>query len=204
MPPSYKDKIKLQRESDILTTAARLIHDKGFANFSMDELADEVGVSKPTLYQHFSSKEDLGAEVLIRALGTFGDVLQSLPEGRTIDKLATVMRRMLKRRYSTDNVLTTGPEMFMTLRTHPALIQHRIEVVRYLRELVEAGQQDGSVVNDLPAPVIVNAMLGLMGSLSKHFSPTEEFHIDDMEQAIEAIIRLLMHGIKADRVTEKE
>ena len=55
---SYKERSRLRREQDILRTAARMIRDNGYANLNMDDLADEVGISKPTLYQHFKGKDD--------------------------------------------------------------------------------------------------------------------------------------------------
>jgi AcrR family transcriptional regulator len=41
---------------------------QGFHDTSMEEIADEAGVTKPVVYQHFSSKRDLYLEVL-RSVG---------------------------------------------------------------------------------------------------------------------------------------
>jgi AcrR family transcriptional regulator len=48
----------------ILATAADVFYRRGIAAVSMDDIADAAGVSKPTLYNHFRSKEELAAETL--------------------------------------------------------------------------------------------------------------------------------------------
>src|SRR5688572_26251872 len=63
---SYKEREKQRREEEILTSAERLLMERGYANLNMDELAEYVGLSKPTLYQHFKSKEELAARVFMR------------------------------------------------------------------------------------------------------------------------------------------
>ena len=47
------------KNSAILNAASDLFMDKGFDNTSMDEVARRAGVSKQTVYSHFSSKEQL-------------------------------------------------------------------------------------------------------------------------------------------------
>ena len=45
-------------------TASEVFVDRGYHAAGMDEIADRAGVSKPVLYQHFSSKLDLYLAVL--------------------------------------------------------------------------------------------------------------------------------------------
>jgi len=48
-----------QRRSQLLDAAGEVFAGKGFHAAAMDEIADVAGVSKPVLYQHFSSKLEL-------------------------------------------------------------------------------------------------------------------------------------------------
>lgn len=50
---------RLARETRILDAALKTFAANGFAGTSMDALAFEAGISKPTLYQYFTSKEQL-------------------------------------------------------------------------------------------------------------------------------------------------
>ena len=53
-----------ERRDQLLVTASEVFVDRGYHAAGMDEIADRAGVSKPVLYQHFSSKLDLYLAVL--------------------------------------------------------------------------------------------------------------------------------------------
>jgi AcrR family transcriptional regulator len=50
----------------ILETAYQLFYERGFARISMDAVAARAGVTKRTLYNHFTSKDALLGEILKR------------------------------------------------------------------------------------------------------------------------------------------
>jgi AcrR family transcriptional regulator len=54
-----KEREYQQREVEFLDLARRKITEGGLAHFNMDRLAEATEYSKGTVYQHFSSKEDL-------------------------------------------------------------------------------------------------------------------------------------------------
>lgn len=60
--------------AQILDDALELFRANGFGRTSLREIADKVGISKPALYYHFDSKDDLLVE-LVRPLSTAVDVL---------------------------------------------------------------------------------------------------------------------------------
>ena len=45
-----------ERRGQLLAAASEVFVDRGYHAAGMDEIADRAGVSKPVLYQHFSSK----------------------------------------------------------------------------------------------------------------------------------------------------
>jgi AcrR family transcriptional regulator len=55
-----------ERRGQLLIVASDVFVDHGFHAAGMDEIADRAGVSKPVLYQHFSSKLELYLAVLER------------------------------------------------------------------------------------------------------------------------------------------
>ena len=48
-----------ERRGQLLVAASEVFVDRGYHAAGMDEIADRAGVSKPVLYQHFSSKLEL-------------------------------------------------------------------------------------------------------------------------------------------------
>ena len=47
------------RKKEIIMATLELAADKGLGNVSMNMIADKVGIKKPSLYNHFASKEEL-------------------------------------------------------------------------------------------------------------------------------------------------
>ncbi len=74
-----------ERRDQLLAMASEVFVDRGYHAAGMDEIADRAGVSKPVLYQHFSSKLELYLAVL----------------QQHVDILVTGVRRAL--RTTTDN-----------------------------------------------------------------------------------------------------
>src|SRR5664280_430299 len=54
------------RAEQLLGVADRLFAERGFHGASMDELARRAGISKPVIYDHFGSKEQLFATCVRR------------------------------------------------------------------------------------------------------------------------------------------
>src|ERR1700721_2705921 len=55
-----------ERRGQLLNAASEIFVDRGFHAAGMDEIAERAGVSKPVLYQHFTSKLELYLAVLQR------------------------------------------------------------------------------------------------------------------------------------------
>ena len=56
---------------EILNVARNLIQTRSYLGFSFQDVADQVGIRKPSLYHHFQTKEALGVEVLQEATAAF-------------------------------------------------------------------------------------------------------------------------------------
>src|ERR1700754_2076410 len=73
------------RES-IMTTAARLFYQQGYSNTGINQIIEEAGIAKASLYQHFRSKEDLLMEYLELAGIRMNDRLQTAIEAHADPK----------------------------------------------------------------------------------------------------------------------
>ncbi|MBB5038072.1 TetR/AcrR family transcriptional regulator [Prosthecobacter dejongeii] len=74
--PTRKEREFQAREELILTHARRLLLEKGFQAWNMEQLAESVEYSKGTLYQHFISKEDLVLAVATASLRQRADLFE--------------------------------------------------------------------------------------------------------------------------------
>ena len=53
-----KTRMSDTRKKEIILATLELAANKGLGNVSMNMIADKVGIKKPSLYNHFSSKEE--------------------------------------------------------------------------------------------------------------------------------------------------
>jgi AcrR family transcriptional regulator len=61
--------------AQILVVALKLFADKGYEATSMREIAEQLGISKPALYYHFDSKEDIVRGILGDMMSQFVDLV---------------------------------------------------------------------------------------------------------------------------------
>src|SRR3979411_538646 len=67
-----------EKRQHILSAALRVFFEYGYKRVSMNEIAEAAGISRPGLYLHFSSKE----EVFRAAILQFADsLIQEIPKG---------------------------------------------------------------------------------------------------------------------------
>ncbi len=57
---------RLSRRDELLSVAADLFAERGFAKVTVDDIGNAVGISGPALYHHFDGKESLLGEMLVR------------------------------------------------------------------------------------------------------------------------------------------
>ena len=64
----------------ILDSAMRLVQSRSYAGFSFQDIAEEVGIRKASIYSHFRSKEELAKRVLDEAQHLFENEMLPLTE----------------------------------------------------------------------------------------------------------------------------
>ncbi len=75
-----------ERKAQILNSAEEVFTKKGFSDARMDDIAQQTGLSKGTLYLYFKSKEELIIAILDRV---FGDIFKQFETRKNADLNAT-------------------------------------------------------------------------------------------------------------------
>lgn len=63
--PRLKDENKEKKRKDILTAAKKVFLQKGYEPTTIQDIANEVGITRGTMYLYFSGKDDLFQELLL-------------------------------------------------------------------------------------------------------------------------------------------
>jgi len=72
---------KEARPGEIIDAALEVFAEKGFAAAKLDNVARRAGISKPTLYLYFETKEEIFRAVARAAVASLLEALESQPEG---------------------------------------------------------------------------------------------------------------------------
>ena len=79
----------MDTKEHILSSAQRLVQQRGFNGFSYADVADEVGIRKASLHHHFASKADLGVALVEAYAAQFDQALARIEHSDTtaVEKL---------------------------------------------------------------------------------------------------------------------
>lgn len=83
------------RSDDVIEAAICVFHKKGYATASIQDVADEVGMLKGSLYHYIDSKEDLLARIFEDSAGQFEEMLAEVGklEGPPVERLRHFARQ---------------------------------------------------------------------------------------------------------------
>lgn len=155
---SFKNQAFKLREHAILDVTTVVLSSKGYDLMTMDDVAGAVGISKPSLYKHFKSKEELVGEALIRLLDGALDYVAALDaQLGPLQKLSALLEWALRVRL--DGGLpflpSTSPHVReMLMRNLKYMLRVR-KLNRQLEAMVTAAQDAGLLSRDLPTDVIL-------------------------------------------------
>ncbi|MCP3022441.1 TetR/AcrR family transcriptional regulator [Cupriavidus basilensis] len=155
---SFKDQAFKLREDAILDAATRILAGKGFDLMTMDDVALEVGISKPSLYKHFKSKEDLVGEALIRLIDGALEYLEQLPGDLTgLARLRALLEWALRVRLTggLPFLPSTSPHVREMLTRNLRYVTRVLKLNRQLEKLVAEAKAAGELDPSLPDDVIL-------------------------------------------------
>jgi AcrR family transcriptional regulator len=179
-----RDQQTAQTRDRILDAAVRVMA-RGVATLSVPDVAHEAGVSIPTVYRHFGTKQDLLAAVyphVIRRAG-FRDIV--LP--RTIDELRDSVRAIFERVDAVDDIARAAMASPASDEARALTVPTRVEVTRRLAESIEPKlkQADRDRIARLLTVLVTSSSLRVWRD---QLGATVEQAADDIEWIVQAAI----------------
>ncbi|MFZ5817255.1 MAG: TetR/AcrR family transcriptional regulator [Bacillota bacterium] len=185
------------KQAEIMQAAIRLFQQKGYHATSMQDIADEVGLQKGSLYHYISGKEDLLVVIIHDALGQYN---ARLTEIRDLDlpvrqRLELAVRSHLKGIAENLGMLTIflresyalNPDQQRTIR------QESDRYNRMFEELMAEGIRTGEL-REMDPKLGTRVVLGACNWFYRWYRPDGAYSIDQMA---DFFVDLLFKGIEA-------
>jgi TetR/AcrR family transcriptional regulator, cholesterol catabolism regulator len=191
------------RRREILDAASRVFFDKGYDASSTQDIADEVGILKGSLYYYVDSKEDFLFEIIRQ--NHAGAVLAIEPvlkmETDALHRLAFLIMRQIG--FFTENRIYSVI-FFREYRALSAGRRAEIEAEgdRYrtvVATLLAEGQQDGTITADIDPRVTSLAMVEMLNSVHRWFHPDGRLSSSQLGRRMASILCL---GVASGQAVE--
>lgn len=192
----------MTRES-LFSAAERLIQEEGWKGTTVEQIAQEAGVSKGTVYNYFRDKRDILCSLLERNTEEIRLFARSLDvtAGNPVYILEDILSRILRDLYSKRKLIAATVQAYhenMDLRHgfeshHTVQEKHPLwEVRSCIRKVIARGVDTGdfSPVDPVMAETALNAMI--MGVAKQFAMDMVDF---PGEAYISTIRNLVMHGL---------
>jgi AcrR family transcriptional regulator len=159
----------LDREGLILQAARELLAEGGYLGLTMDRIAERIGTSKPTVYHHFSSKEEVimgvAIEDAIERTNMFkrASELSEIPREQ-LAAIGQVAEIMLPVHLETELILFTNSIRDKTsTELQVTLLEQESNGMQLLTGIIQAAVRRGDVV--LPPGLRPEALLYVLWSM---------------------------------------
>ncbi len=199
-----------QRVSDILKASRKVFFDKGYLKTTMDEIAYEAAISKPTIYRFFSTKEDLYFSLIIPVLN---ECLQEMGElniqlqlnmFNSGDKLLRDLIGVFFKKYIDSPDLFRIGQLFqqagklwtLDKKTESSVKNLSRAVMEEMRSILDSAINQGLIIN-MDRYIISEVIAGsLFGIIQLHDARVRGGSNDNrLEPVIEAIMGLFAKSI---------
>ncbi len=192
-PLGRREARKRATRTALVNVAQRRFHDDGFEETTLDDICDEVGVSRRTFFRYFKSKEDLVFPNRAERLERFVKVLTDAPDAENPFETLRRATRLFGPEYMVHREQLVAQQALIartpSLRAREAEIDRDWEAVMARTIMGRTGDDRASAVR---ARVIAGACIGVIRATMRHWFETGG--VEDLTQLGEDALDCLERG----------
>ncbi len=195
----FRERQRQVREDAILDAAYELLLEQGYAEMSMDVLAARLGVSKATLYQHFPSKDELVINVIIRGMRRGEEQMAALDLSQP-----ALVRLERTIRHALENRVTMSAMRFMLppglTQDHAGYAAQKERMTAAISRLVDEAKADGDIRPELPTPLVVLLLGGVVREAS--YGDMVDLETFPPRELSGTLLGMMLDGIRASNIEQ--
>lgn len=184
---------------NILSKVRELYTSYGIKGITMDDVAKELGISKKTLYQHVSDKEDLVGKFIDNEIELRqSQICECFKVGfNAIEELFAISFYMNKLMREQNPATEHDLRKYYPVQYEKILKVKREGMVSYIRLNLMKGKNEGLYRNDMDDEVIAKLYL----SRAESFGDSSLYTVEELT-SIKIFIELLSHHIRGIATAE--
>ncbi len=183
----------------VLIEARRLFLDRGYAEVSMQQIADAVGMTKAALYYHFRDKDDLFASVVVREMTKQRESIeQEIKRGDTLDRTVERIARLYFDQLSPDSLrMMTDFKSHVPESRHEEVHAELENFVNSITTLFDRAAERHEIRDIQPRMAAFLFFHTLVGYLINSIRDPQLTPPSDPESAAKLVASVVLHGIAA-------
>jgi AcrR family transcriptional regulator len=201
IPAGRRERQKLERERRILAAARRLFDRNGFAGTSMEDVANRAGLAVGTLYNYFSSKDQLlfaisrsDTEQLVK----IGERILAEPPDDPVEAIAGLTEVMVQGIMTGERRLWR--ELFVAAIAAPDTLGARLfaldmRLIAQLTAMLELLKARGAVDASVDSARAAGLFYGICLTWTIAFATRDDLTIETMRAEISESVRITVRGI---------
>ncbi len=201
--PTRHNNPRTEAKNAVLETATKLFHSKGIKNVTMDDISHQLSMSKRTLYQLFSDKEDLLLACVKRHNEDEHERMVALAQN-TDDVLDFILANYRQRMEATGDVT---PTFYADILKYPKVIEfidrHQTEVEDEAVAFLNRGKDEGYFRADVDFRIVYRAMKSIIHQMITEVQLQQFTHREIFTNSLIVLLRgcATLKGIeRIDRV----
>ncbi|WP_370326785.1 TetR/AcrR family transcriptional regulator [Euzebya sp.] len=175
-----------RRRDEVLAAATRVFHEKGYASASIQDVADELGILKGSLYYYIDSKEDLLFSIIDRVhRDTIARLEEWLAEeGDPLVQLRTYLEEQVRVycRDAEEVGVFLNDFRHLSPDRRATILAERDRFDSAIRDLLRRGVAEGAVAADVDPKLTAMAIFGMMNWISTWWQPDGPSTPDEVAQ----------------------
>jgi AcrR family transcriptional regulator len=189
----------------IVRAARRHFLTHGFRNVTMDDLAQELGMSKKTLYLTFTSKTNLVRAVVLekyRSVQLDLEHIMSERSGDVLDALRQLLGCMQRHTEEIQppfvrDIRREAPELFELVQS-----VRRDLIQRYFGKLFEEGRRQGIIRKDISTRLMIEILLGATEAI---VNPSKLAELGlSVKAGYSTVVSVILEGVLAGKTLKTQ
>jgi AcrR family transcriptional regulator len=161
--PFKRDALRMRKVDYIRQVASDLFNRQGFDATSLDEVAEIIGISKPSIYYYYKNKSELLLDCYTRTLDICEDLFEQAEQrdGTSLDKLCYFTRELIYLNCAHGSIAIVSELNSVPDTAIDELRKRNTALTENLLSLTKNGVADGSMRADIGKPTIYFIMGGV-------------------------------------------